>query len=65
MLSCMKNNAALHRVRQIVLLKMRILSTSIVVSAAEVDITQPKGPAAKGTDPAVVGEETAVLTQVT
>jgi nitrite reductase (NO-forming) len=33
------------------------------VSAAEADVTKPKGPVAKGIDSSVVGEETAVLTQ--
>src|SRR6185295_5214008 len=39
------------------------LATMSSVSAAEADITKPKGPAAKGLDSSVVGEETAVLTQ--
>jgi nitrite reductase (NO-forming) len=40
-----------------------ILGASGPVSAAEADLTKPKGPAAKGVDSSVVGEETAVLTQ--
>ena len=37
--------------------------TTAGLIAAEADITKPKGPAAKGTDASLVGEETAVLTQ--
>ncbi|MBI3869835.1 MAG: hypothetical protein HY299_15030 [Verrucomicrobia bacterium] len=38
------------------------LHLSFVLSAAAADITKPNGAAAKGSDPAVVGEEIAVVT---
>ena len=37
--------------------------TSANLTAAEAEITKPKGSVAKGNDPALVGEEVAVLTQ--
>ena len=48
---------------QIVLTTALTLYTIFTLSAAGVDPTSPKGPAANGANPAVVGEETAVLTQ--
>ena len=48
---------------QIVLTTALTLYTIFTLSAAGADATSPKGPAAKGANPAVVGEETAVLTQ--
>lgn len=35
----------------------------VEISAAGTDITKPKGPTAKGVDPDIIGEETAVLAQ--
>jgi nitrite reductase (NO-forming) len=59
----MKRNSALHRVRYIVLCQALLLAAPAVMLAAEVDVSKPKGPGAKGTDSAIVGEESAVLTQ--
>ena len=42
-------------------LTLTLAAASLI--AAEPDITKPKGPAAKGTDSSLVGEETAVVTQ--
>ena len=43
------------------LLAVKLLTTSLC--AAEADITKPKGPVAKGSDPTIIGEEVAVLAQ--
>lgn len=45
------------------LLALALTSMASGLMAAEADITKPKGPAAKGSDPGILGEEVAVVTQ--
>jgi nitrite reductase (NO-forming) len=54
------------KTKQLALEALLILALALAVAtitAAEADITKPKGPAAKGVDSSLVGEESAVLTQ--
>src|SRR6266498_2864638 len=59
----MNRKSSVNRLGHIILLTALALCTPSPLPAAEVDITKPKGPAAKGVDSSVVGEEIAVLTQ--